>query len=74
MSVVPAISTRVRRPSISVGGALADAAVGGEIVRVLEPIGMDAALRAIEDSSETVRQTELALERARYEAGRAWRQ
>ena len=58
---------------ISVGGRLADAAVGGEIVRVLQPIGMDAALRAIEDSSETVRQTELALERARYEAGRAWR-
>lgn len=63
---------------ISFGGRPADAAVGDEIVRILQPIGLDAALRAIEDSaretSETVRQTELALERARYEADRAWRQ
>ena len=63
---------------ISFGGRLADEAIGGEIVRVLRPIGMEASLLAIEDSgretSETVLQTELALERARYEADRAWRQ
>ena len=66
------------RKCISFGGRLADEAIGGEIVRVLQPIGMEASLRAIEESeqetSETVRQTELALERARYEADRAWRQ
>ena len=63
---------------ISAGGLSADEAVGREIVRVLEPIGMEAALRAIEEDadagSEAVRQHEIALERARYEAGRAFRQ
>ncbi len=63
---------------ISFGGRLVDEAIGGEIVRILQPVGVDAALRAIDDSvresSETVRQAELALERARYEADRAWRQ
>ena len=63
---------------ISFSGAPADEAVGGEILRVLEPIGMEAALRVIEDDanagSEAVRQHEIALERARYEAHRAWQQ
>ena len=63
---------------VSFGGAPADDAVGGEILRVLEPVGLEAALRAIEDDagtgSEAVRQHEVALERARYEADRAWRQ
>ncbi len=63
---------------ISFGGASADEAVGREIVRILEPIGMEAALRAIEDDadarSDAVRQHEIALERARYEAHRAWQQ
>ena len=63
---------------ISFSGDPADAAVGREIVRILEPIGLEAALRVIEDDantgSETVRQHEIALERARYEVDRAWRQ
>ena len=63
---------------ISFSGAPADEAVGGEIVRILEPIGMDAALRAIEAGAnaelETIRQHEIALERAQYEARRAGRQ
>ena len=63
---------------ISFSGAPADEAVGGEIVRILEPIGMDAALRAIEADAnaelETIRQHEIALERAQYEARRAGRQ
>ena len=63
---------------ISFGGAPADEAVGREIVRILEPIGLEAALRVIEDDAETgseaVRQHEIALERARYEAHRAWQQ
>ena len=63
---------------ISFSGTPADEAVGGEIVRILEPIGMDAALRAIEADAnaelETIRQHEIALERAQYEARRAGRQ
>ena len=63
---------------ISFGGVRVDAAVGGEVVRALQPVGVEAALQAIEDgareSSETIRQAELALERARYEAVRAERQ
>ena len=51
---------------ISFGGASADEAVGREIVRILEPIGMEAALRAIEDDadarSDVFRQHEIALE------------
>ena len=63
---------------ISFGGLSVDEAVGGEIVRILEPIGLEAALRAIDDDaeagSEAVRQHEIVIERARYEADRAWRQ
>ena len=63
---------------ISFGGLPVDEAVGREIVRILEPVGLEASLRAIEDDaeagSEAVRQHEIALERARYEADRAWRQ
>ena len=63
---------------ISFSGAPADEAVGGEIVRILEPIGLDAAFRAIEADAnaeqETIRQHEIALERAQYEARRAGRQ
>lgn len=63
---------------ISFGGLRVDEAIGGEVVRALRPVGVEAALQAIEDSaresSETIRQAELALERARYEAGRAGRQ
>lgn len=63
---------------ISFGGRAADEAVGREMVRILEPIGLEAALRAIEDDAETgsevVRQHEIVLERARYEADRAFRQ
>ena len=63
---------------ISFGGLPADEAVGREIIRILEPIGLEAAVRVIEDNleaeSEAVRQHEIALERARYEANRAWQQ
>ena len=62
----------------SFSGWPVDQAAGGEIVRVLDPVGIEAALRAVEEdaqeSSDVVRQMELALERARYEADRAWRQ
>jgi len=65
-------------PCISFGALRVDEAVGAEIVRLLQPLGVEAAVRAITDSehqrAEKQRQTELALEQARYEAARARRQ
>jgi hypothetical protein len=55
-----------------------DEAVGAEIVRLLQPLGVEAAVHAITEcehqSGEKQRQFELALEQARYEAARARRQ
>jgi len=65
-------------PCISFGALRVDQAVGVEIVRLLQPLGIDAAVRAITDcehqAGEKQRQLELALEQARYEAARARRQ
>ena len=65
-------------PCISFGALRVDQAVGAEIVRLLQPLGVDAAVRAITDcehqAGEKQRQLELALEQARYEAARARRQ
>jgi DNA invertase Pin-like site-specific DNA recombinase len=65
-------------PCISFGALRVDQAVGAEIVRLLQPLGVDAAVRAIMDcehqAGEKQRQLELALEQARYEAARARRQ
>jgi DNA invertase Pin-like site-specific DNA recombinase len=64
-------------PCIAFGALRVDQAVGAEIVRVLQPLGVEAAMRAITDderrAGETRRQAELALEQARYEAARARR-
>jgi excisionase family DNA binding protein len=63
---------------ISFGGLRVDAAVSAELLRVLAPLGVEAALRALDaraaDNSEVHRQAELALTQARYEAGLARRQ
>jgi DNA invertase Pin-like site-specific DNA recombinase len=63
---------------ISVSGLSIDAAVAKEVLRVLRPLGTEAAVKAIESqSSETTaveRQLELALQQARYEAAHARRQ
>ena len=63
---------------IAFSGRRVDEAVGGALLRALEPVAMEAALRAVEEDreakSDAVRQAELALERARYEADRAFRQ
>lgn len=63
---------------ISFGGLRVDAAVSAELLRVLAPLGIEAALGALDaraaDSSEVHRQAELALTQARYEAGLARRQ
>jgi DNA invertase Pin-like site-specific DNA recombinase len=65
-------------PCISFGALRVDEAVGTEIVRLLQPLGVEAAIRAItqceHQSGEKQRQIELALEQARYEATRARRQ
>jgi excisionase family DNA binding protein len=63
---------------ISFGGLRVDAAVAAEAVRLLAPLGIEAALQAIEtrasDAGELRRQVELALTQARYEAELARRQ
>ena len=63
---------------ISFGGLRVDRAVSEAVLRVLKPLGIEAALRAIEErqraSREVLRQAELALEAARFEAKRAHRQ
>jgi excisionase family DNA binding protein len=63
---------------ISFGGLRVDAAVAAETLRLLAPLGLEAALRAIDaatkDAGEARRQVELALAQARYEANLARRQ
>ncbi|MDE1147028.1 MAG: recombinase family protein [Azospirillaceae bacterium] len=63
---------------ISFGGLRVDGAVATEVLRFLAPLGIEAALQAIEareaEGSEARRQTELALTQARYEAELARRQ
>jgi Recombinase len=63
---------------ISFGGLRADHAVGAEVLRVLKPLGVDAALRALQaqrsEASAARRQLELALQQAHFEASHARRQ
>ncbi|MBV8870679.1 MAG: recombinase family protein, partial [Acetobacteraceae bacterium] len=64
-------------PCVSFGALRVDAAVGAEVVRLLQPLGVEAAVHAIAEgeqrAGEKRRQVELALEQARYEAARARR-
>jgi DNA invertase Pin-like site-specific DNA recombinase len=63
---------------ISVSGLSIDGAIASEVLRILKPLGVEAAVRAIETlSSETTareRQQELSLQQARYEVAHARRQ
>jgi DNA invertase Pin-like site-specific DNA recombinase len=63
---------------ISFGGLRADHAVGTEVLRVLKPLGIDAAIKALDaqagETSAAKRQRELALQQARFEAAHARRQ
>jgi len=65
-------------PCISFGGLRIDRAVGTEVIERLQPLGVEAAIGALEahrlERSEKRRQIELALEQARYEAAHARRQ
>jgi excisionase family DNA binding protein len=67
-----------RTKCIAFGNMRIDAAVSEEVLRVIAPLGLDAALQAIADrersETERLRQIELALEQARYEAARSHRQ
>ena len=63
---------------ISVSGLSIDAAIAKKVLSVLKPLGIEAAVKAIEaQSAETTtaeRQLELSLQQARYEAAHARRQ
>jgi DNA invertase Pin-like site-specific DNA recombinase len=63
---------------ISFGGLRADHAVGTEVLRILKPLGVDAAVKALDaqagETSAAKRQLELALQQARFEAAHARRQ
>jgi len=63
---------------ISISGLSIDAAVGAEVLCILKPLGIDAAVKAIEtqtsETSAAQRQLELSLQQARYEAAHARRQ
>jgi len=63
---------------ISFGSLRVDQAVGAEVVRLLKPLGIEAALQAIEqrtfEAAGKRRQVELSLKHARYEVAHARRQ
>jgi excisionase family DNA binding protein len=63
---------------ISFGSLRVDQAVGAEVLRLLKPLGIEAALEAVEarktEAVEKRRHFELALKQARYEAALARRQ
>lgn len=63
---------------LAFGNFRVDAAVSEEVLRVISPLGLDAALQMIADRegavTDRLQQIELALEQARYEATRAHRQ
>ena len=63
---------------ISFGGMRVDAAVSAEVLRLLSPLGIEAALAAVAsrdaEIADTRQQAELALTQARYEADLARRQ
>jgi excisionase family DNA binding protein len=73
-----AINHGAEHGCISFGSLRVDRAVAEEVLGILRPIGVEAALRAIEqredDGQAKRRQLELALEQARFEAARAQRQ
>ena len=63
---------------ISISGLSIDAAIATEVLRVLKPLGIEAAVKAIEaqttENTAAERQLELSLQQARYEAAHARRQ
>jgi DNA invertase Pin-like site-specific DNA recombinase len=72
------VLTREQPVCVMFGGLGADRAVTDQVLHCLEPLGLEAALQAIENlqgsDDERLRQQQLALEQARYEVARAQRQ
>jgi excisionase family DNA binding protein len=67
-----------RTKCIAFGNMRIDAAVSAEVLSLIAPLGLEAALQAIadreRDGTQQLRQIELTLEQARYEAARSHRQ
>jgi excisionase family DNA binding protein len=67
-----------RTKCIAFGNMRIDAAVSAEVLLLIAPLGLEAALQAIgdreRDGTQQLRQVELALEQSRYEAARSHRQ
>jgi DNA invertase Pin-like site-specific DNA recombinase len=63
---------------ISISGLSIDGAVSAEVLRILKPLGMEAAVKAVDAQTSRIsaaqRQLELSLQQARYEAAHARRQ
>jgi excisionase family DNA binding protein len=72
------VNHAARTKCIAFGNMRVDAAMAAEVLRVISPLALDAALQLIADhersGTERLRQSELALEQARYEATHARRQ
>ena len=72
------VDTGQTNPCISFGGWRVDQAVAVELLKVISPLGLQAAMQAIDacnsQGGDKQRQVELALEQARFEAKHARRQ
>jgi excisionase family DNA binding protein len=72
------VNHATKRKCIAFGNMRVDAAVSAEVLRAISPLALEAAFQMIADreraGAEQLRQRELALEQARYEATRARRQ
>ena len=66
------------KPHTTFGSLRADAAIGTEVLRVLKPLGIDAAVKALAaqtgETSAAQRQLDLALQEAQFAAAHARRQ
>jgi DNA invertase Pin-like site-specific DNA recombinase len=73
-----AFSARAEMSCISFGGMRIDRAIAGEVLDRVRPLGIEAALAAVKnlerEHSDKRQQTENAIEQARFEAARAYRQ
>ena len=69
------ILDREAKCCVSFGGLRADRMIAEEVIERLKPLGVQAALQAVEQlqgaGDERIHQKELALQQARYEVGRA---
>jgi hypothetical protein len=72
------VNHAAKRKCIAFGNMRIDAAVSAEVLRMISPLALEAAFEMIADreraGAERLRQRQLALEQARYEATRARRQ